>query len=119
MTSCPQCGGDCKATGGWLSSGFICKKCNRVLLPSQSYVRTLAIISVLPAIGVVLFFVVAGYPEAVFTSVVFLGAWLVSFLLLSFLGHRLLPPRLVMRHFDSIVTLDLDKEDELKITSKH
>lgn len=117
MPACPQCGNDCKPTGGWLSSGFICEHCNRVLLPSQAYDRVVAAISVLPAAAVVLVIFVAGYPEVIFTSVVFLASWLICYEILSHLLHRLLPPRLVMRHFDKFVTLDLNKEDELKIGS--
>ena len=89
-----------------------------MLLPSQAYDRTIASISILPAIGFVLFIFAAGYPEVIFTSVVFLASWLVSYQILSYLGFRLLPPRLVLRHFDKFVTLDLNKEDELKITSE-
>jgi hypothetical protein len=57
----------------------------------------------------VFFFLAAGYLEALF---VFVGLWATSYLILSYVAHRLIPPRLVLRHFDSFVTLDLNETDE-------
>ncbi|HXZ80029.1 MAG TPA: hypothetical protein VEG30_08875 [Terriglobales bacterium] len=84
-----------------------------MLLPSEAYVRFLAVISILPALGSVFFFFAAGYLEALF---VFTTLWGLSYLALSYVAHLLIPPRLVLRHYGSLVTLDLNERDELEPT---
>ena len=114
MSVCPQCGTTCKPVGGFICVGFLCPRCNRLRLPSEAYVIVVGLISLFPAIGIVLFLFDAGYPEAVFG---FVACWALSYLVLSYVAYRLTPPKLVVRYFGALVTLDLNDADDIEAAS--
>jgi len=67
-------------------------------------------VSLFPAIGFIFFLFAAGYPEAIFE---FILVWGISYLAVSYVAYRLIPPKLVVRYFGSLVTLGLNDVDDV------
>ena len=69
----------------------------------------MVVIGIVPAVGLIVFFLIAGYPEAIFMFPVF---WGLSYLLVSYVTHRVFPPQLVSRYHGPLVTLNLNETDD-------
>ena len=92
--------------------GFLCRRCDRLRLPSQTYISVLTIVSFPVAIGVTFLFLAAGYPEAIFELIAF---WALSYFAVSYVAYRVIPPKLVVRYFGSVITLGLNEADEVDV----
>ncbi len=108
-----------------LFRGTHCEGCNSTLLVSERYSRALWLLSFLAAEALVwianirmLFYPRLGVPFGFLASL-----WLgfpVAFFILSVMVRtipRLVPPTLVVRHWGTVTTLDLDSDDSILTNS--
>lgn len=120
MMRCPQCNFRMSFDKEVFGRDFRCEQCGAKLLVSETYTRVLGIISIVLGFGlpwvvhVPKLLISALGPLAGFVAVLALGfplAFLVLFLMVRVVP-RLISPPLVLRHNDSVTTLNLTVADD-------